>query len=191
MPRDRKTLREIQAFQISYDSALKDLTTSEVAQLGNINLTTISTSQWGFLGAMSALGGAFIALATAVLQRAALGLGTTDSVTFSSLTISTLTLSNPLPYNTKRITNSNSPYTVLSTDEIIVCDTDTGAVEVDLPVATNGRHLKIINSGSSNNNVTVDPNGTEQLFGAGGGVASTLADGENIDIHGNTTNGWW
>jgi len=92
---------------------------------------------------------------------------------------------------TTRIASGDSPYTVLETDHIIFCDTDGGAIEVDLHAAPDGAGLKIINCGSSGNDVTVDPNGTEELFGGGAGVASTLADGEIIDIHYNDTEGWW
>jgi len=74
---------------------------------------------------------------------------------------------------------------------VVLCDTDGGAFEVDLPAGVDGTHYKIINCGSSGNDLTVDPNGTEQLYGAGAGVASTLADGEVIDIHYNDTEGWW
>lgn len=92
---------------------------------------------------------------------------------------------------TTRITDSDSPYTVLNTDHVIFCDTDGGAITVNLQAGTEGRHLKIINCGSSGNDLTVDPNGTEQLYGAGAGIASTLADGEVINIHYNATEGWW
>jgi hypothetical protein len=90
---------------------------------------------------------------------------------------------------TNRIDDGDSPYTALARDEIIFCDTDPGAVEVDLPAGVQGTHIKIINCGI--NDVTVDPNGTEQLFGAGAGVASTLATGENIDIHYDAIEGWY
>jgi len=80
---------------------------------------------------------------------------------------------------------------VLARDTVIFCDTDGGAITVNLPAGVQGTHLKIINCGSSGNDVTVDPNGTEQLFGAGAGVASTLADGENIDIHYDAVEGFY
>ena len=42
-------------------------------------------------------------------------------------------------------------------------------------------YFKIVNTGA--NTLTVDPDGTEQLYGAGAGVSQTLILGENIDIH--------
>lgn len=91
--------------------------------------------------------------------------------------------------NTTRVTAS--PYAVLATDEVIVVDTDGGAITVNLPAGVDGTHYKIVNVGSAGNAVTVDPNGTEQLYGGGAGVAFTLYDGENIDIHYESTEGWW
>jgi hypothetical protein len=93
-----------------------------------------------------------------------------------------------LPPTTRVVTSS---YTILPTDEILFVNTDGGAIEVDLPVGTEGRHCKIINCGSSGNAVTVDPDNAEKLYGAGAGVASVLSDGEIINIHFNVTEGWW
>ncbi len=93
--------------------------------------------------------------------------------------------------NVIRITNAESPYTVLATDEVVFADTDGGVITVNLPAGFNGRHLKIINTGSSGNDATVDPNGTEELFGGGAGVPFALVDAENIDIHWETIENWW
>ena len=90
-----------------------------------------------------------------------------------------------------RIDDTDSPYAMLSTDLVIFCDTDGGAIEVDLEAGIDGRHCKLINCGSSGNDLTVDPNGTEELYGEGAGVASTLDDGEVIDIHFDSTEGWY
>ena len=88
--------------------------------------------------------------------------------------------------NTTRVTTT---YTVLATDEVIFCDTDDAAFTVTLPAGVEGTHYKIINCGS--NTLTVDPNGTEELYGEGAGVAITLVAEEVIDIHFNTTEGWF
>ncbi len=92
---------------------------------------------------------------------------------------------------TTRIDDGDSPYTVLSTDTIIFCDTDGGAITANLPAGVDGTFYKLINCGSGGYDLTVDPNGTEELFNAGAGVASTVADGEVIDIHYNSTEGWF
>ena len=69
------------------------------------------------------------------------------------------------------------------------CDTAGGAITINLPAGIDGTNLKIINCGS--NDVTVDPNGTEELLGGGAGVASTLIEGENLDVHYYALYGWW
>lgn len=91
--------------------------------------------------------------------------------------------------NTTRTTST--PYAVLATDEVILVDTDGGAITVNLPAGVDGTHYKIVNCGSSGNAVTLDPNGTEELFNGGAGVATTLYDGEIADINYETTEGWF
>lgn len=93
--------------------------------------------------------------------------------------------------NTTRLTSGDSPYTVLATDHIIICDTDGGAIEVDLTSGVEGKEYRISNVGSSGNDVTVDPNGTEQVFSGGAGVAFVMTDTEGITINFNVTEGWW
>ena len=92
---------------------------------------------------------------------------------------------------TTRITSADSPYTILAADKIIFCDTDGGAIEIDLPAGVDGAYYKCANCGSSGNDLTVDPDGTEQVYGSGAGTAVTLTDGEVIDIHFDSTEGWW
>jgi len=102
-------------------------------------------------------------------------------------TLAGFTNSAGLICNTTRVTSG--PYTVLATDHIIFCDTDGGAFTANLPAGVEGTHYKLINCGA--NTLTVNPNGVEELFGAGAGVVSTLAEGEIIDIHYNATEGWY
>lgn len=92
-----------------------------------------------------------------------------------------------LKVNTSRVTSS--PYTVLPTDDDIFVDTDSAAVTVNLPVGVNGKRYRVINTGSSNNNVTLSPNGTELLLGANSSF--TLLDGDVLTITYETTEGWW
>ena len=92
---------------------------------------------------------------------------------------------------TTRITSVDSPYTVLADDEVIFCDTDGGNILANLPAGIEGKHYKLINCGTSGNTLTIDPNGIEQINGAGAGVAINLADGIDEDIHFNATEGWY
>ena len=97
-------------------------------------------------------------------------------------------------YNTlvgvvRKTTRLTGATTLTASHHIVFCDTDVGAFEVDLPAGVEGTHYKIICCGT--NTLTVDPNGSEELFGAGAGVASTLEEGEVINIHYNATEGWF
>jgi len=89
-------------------------------------------------------------------------------------------------FNTTRITAAT--YTALATDEIIFLDTDANAIALTLPAGVDGTHYKIINCGSSGNNVTVIPNGAETVNNA---ATQTLYDGDVYDIHYETTEKWW
>ena len=89
-------------------------------------------------------------------------------------------------FTTTRIINTDSPYTILSTDHVIFCDTDGGVITVLLPVGIDGREYKIINCGS--NDVTLTPNGAELLNGANSSM--TFGTGVIVVTY-ETTEGWW
>lgn len=79
-------------------------------------------------------------------------------------------------------------YAVVSNDTIILCDTDISAFTVTLPAGKDGKHYRIINVGTSSNNVTVDGNGDETVQGA---ATKAIADGAVLDLHYNSVEGWW
>lgn len=89
--------------------------------------------------------------------------------------------------NTTRITAS--PYAVLATDHVIYLDTDGGVIVANLPAGVVGTTYKIINVGGSANDVTLNPNGAELLFGANSSTAIT--DGTSVTITFEGTEGWW
>jgi len=65
------------------------------------------------------------------------------------------------------IDNTDSPYTLVYDDQtVLVCDTSGGAITVNLPaVASNtGKSIWILCT-SASNDVTVDPNSSEQING--------------------------
>lgn len=89
-----------------------------------------------------------------------------------------------------RITNSDSPYTVetgINAPHNIFCDTDGGAITVNLPAIVNEQY-KIMNTGTSANNVTLTPNGTDLLLGFN--ANQTIADQASLMLNGETTEGW-
>lgn len=92
-----------------------------------------------------------------------------------------------LTVGTTRVTTS--PYNVLPTDNNIFCDTDSLAIILNLPIGTDGKNYRIINTGDSDNDVTVVPNGSELLTGEN--ASRTLSDGSVIILTYETTEGWW
>lgn len=90
-------------------------------------------------------------------------------------------------HSTSNVTES--PYTILPSDQQIFVDTDSGDVTVNLPVGIDGKWYRIINVGSSGNDVTVVPNGTELLTGENS--SRTLSDRSVIILAYSPTEGWW
>ena len=88
---------------------------------------------------------------------------------------------------TVRVTGG--PYTINDDEDVIYVDTDGGAITINLPAGTAGRTYKIINVGSSGNNVTLTPNGAEAIYGAA--ASQTITDGNSITITYQTIEGWW
>ena len=87
---------------------------------------------------------------------------------------------------TVRITGN---YNILPSDSVIFCDTDGGAFVVNLPAIIDGTHYKIKNTGTSGNDVTLTPDGTDKLFGVN--ASEPVHDGEVFDIEPEMTEGWW
>lgn len=92
-----------------------------------------------------------------------------------------------LRMKTTRVTSS--PYTVGVSEYAIYVDTDSAAITVNLPAGVDGQTYKIINVGSSGNNVTLTPNGAELLQGTAG--SATITDGNYLLITYQSTEGWW
>ncbi len=88
--------------------------------------------------------------------------------------------------NTTRVTTT---YTVLVSDEVVFANTDSAAFTATLPAGAEGQTFKIINTGSSANDLTLAPNGAEDLLGANSNF--TLADGETLILTYNASDGWF
>lgn len=68
------------------------------------------------------------------------------------------------------------------------CNTDSGSYSIDLP-AINGTYMfRIINTGSSGNNLTINPDGSETIRGSSSLV---LTDGQDAFLSDDSTDGWW
>ncbi len=78
----------------------------------------------------------------------------------------------------------NSPYNIFA-------NTDSVAVTVNLPAApSSGAMFRIVNTGTSGNNVTVAADAGDDLLGTTGGTF-TLLDGETLIIAFQATDGWY
>jgi len=87
---------------------------------------------------------------------------------------------------TTRITDSTATLDV--DNHVIFVDTDNNDVLILLPPGVEGTSYRIINCGSSGNDITVVGDGSETIWGDSD---ITLADGDIIDLVYNTTEGWW
>jgi len=68
-------------------------------------------------------------------------------------------------------------------------NTDGGAFTYTLPAGVDGRSYRIVNTGASGNDLTITPNGSEDLLGANS--SSALSDGEALVIVYDTNDGWY
>lgn len=92
-------------------------------------------------------------------------------------------------WDTTRLVAADSPYTALLYDEVIFCDTDAGAITINLPEGRRGLGYRVINCGSSGNDVTITPDGSELIDGIN--ASKTLSDSSVIDLCYETIEGWW
>ena len=68
----------------------------------------------------------------------------------------------------RTIDDTDSPYTVVATDSVLVCDTTGGAITVNLPAAADvpGQQLTVKKVSGGVNAVTLDGNGAEEIDGS-------------------------
>lgn len=88
--------------------------------------------------------------------------------------------------NTTRYTTTQA---IPVTDSRVFANTDGGAWTATLPPGAEGQALKITNTGSSGNLLTVAPNGAEHLIGVNSNWI--LFDGETLVLTFNATDGWY
>lgn len=86
-----------------------------------------------------------------------------------------------------RVTAAN--YTTLSSDREIFGNTDGNAIALSLQAGVDNRPLRIVNTGTSSNALTITPNGVEHLLGVNSSFI--LNDGESLIIRYNATDGWY
>ena len=133
------------------------------------------------------------------LQVRQSGAGSTDPLIMSAtldFTISAV-LSSTIKYSRSAVTDTESPYAILSTDEIVGVDTTSGVVTVTLPqISTIGggdnyKKYFIIDEGgnASANNITIATTGGDTINGnAGPLIIST--DNNSYSLYSDGTSNW-
>lgn len=105
-------------------------------------------------------------VANSFMQMSTLGVLSASVAVSHGLTADNIAVGTQIPLEIVTLVNSDSPYTVLTTDSIIACNTTSGSITVNLPAAASveGRTywIKKING---SNTVTIEPNGAETIDG--------------------------
>lgn len=104
----------------------------------------------------------------------------------NNVTLVNLTTSSGRIVKVSRVTGAT---TLDTTHHHVFADTDGGAYVVTLPTGVAGTEYRIVNTGSSGNNLTVTPDGAELLLGANSNFI--LFDGEALLIVYEVTEGWF
>jgi hypothetical protein len=82
---------------------------------------------------------------------------------------------------TDSINNTDSPYAVATTTEIVFCDTSSGAITVNLPTAVSDTGRKFtFKLTTAGNTLTIDPNGAQTIDGAT--TFELRADDEEVTV---------
>lgn len=87
--------------------------------------------------------------------------------------------------NVTRITGNT---TLNATHHNVFADTDGGDITVTLPAGVNGTYYRIVNTGTSGNEVSIEPDGAEDLLGEN--LAFAIEDQESLIIVFETTEHW-
>ncbi len=152
--------------------------------------STLSIAGASTLTGNTTVGGTLI-VTGAVTASSTLGvtgattLSSTLAVTSTSLLSGTTTTFGRI----KTLTRKTTTYQILVTDSVIFGNPDGSAWTATLPAGVSGQTLKVINSGSSGNILTVAPNGSEHLLGVNSNFA--LFDAETLDLTYDSTDGWY
>jgi len=96
---------------------------------------------------------------------------------------------NDIIKNTNRVVFADSPYEIRATDEEVFFDTDGGPIVANLLPGVDGRNYRLINVGGASNDVTLNPFGTELLFGVN--ASERIADDEVLLMTFETVEGWY
>ena len=114
---------------------------------------------------------------------------TNNAENIRGLTPGQLVFANIYGFLTDSVTSRyTTTQTLDSDDHVVFCDTDGGGFTVTLPASPgDGQYYRIINCGSGANILTINGNGNNVK----GAATQYLADGEDLEMMYNATEGWW
>lgn len=96
----------------------------------------------------------------------------------------------PLNLGVKTLTNADTPYTVIASDQLLKVDTSSGVVTINLPAKadSDSRQLTVKKITLDDNAVTIDGNSTDTIDGA----ATQVIHGqyEGLTIRCDASTGW-
>lgn len=84
---------------------------------------------------------------------------------------------------------TTSPYTPLASDQELFINTDGGPISITLPPGVDGTSYRMINVGTSGNDVTIVPALADKLFGEN--ESELLHDAEVLIMTFEETEGWY
>lgn len=92
---------------------------------------------------------------------------------------------------TKTLTSVNSPYALLYTDKVLICDTTGGDIEIDVTPAAEFDQTRVVSFLKlvAGNNLIIDPNGSENLNGSSSSKTLTTAE-SGLSITSDGTDLW-
>lgn len=87
-----------------------------------------------------------------------------------------------------RITDADSPYTVGDDTQVVFASTTSGTVSVVFPLGSQGKVIRVINTGQAGFQVLISPSGSETVRGSS---LFPLNDGQSAEFHFDITEYWW
>jgi len=121
---------------------------------------------------------------------------TTDAdVQFKDATLTgSLSVAQEMIWGGTAIAHGASPYDIVATIKILDVDVSGGAFTGNLPAATGTGRVIIVNDvkgNCNNNNITIDPNGSEQINSLGAGVAYVMTEAHQCTWLRDSASGQW
>jgi len=146
-------------------------------------------SPQGVFGTIELANDAIEALAGGVIPPGIVWLCEIDDVQHSAYPGDFQFASEIPPLTSPVIIRKTAAYTITSLDEEVYGNTDGGSYVFSLPAGSQDELLRMVNTGSSGNILTISPNGSQHLLGTNSDFI--LNDGEALYIRYDADDGWY